>query len=831
MPSKPLSIILLSLALLAGVAGASVTAIPFPQANSDLAPDAKAVFATLPNGIRYVFYPNAEPPGRVFAYLQIEAGSAYETEEQQGIAHYLEHMAFNGSANFAPGELVKYFQSIGMSFGGDVNAFTSLNRTVYSLDLPNAEADTLDDAFKLLGDYARRLSLLPEEIDRERGIILAEMRDRDSVGWRTRKAMVRFVYDEATLSRRMPIGLKRTVSEMQEPLFDDFYHTWYRPERMTLVIVGDVAFDQLRPHLEKGFAALKAGAPAREAPSFGDYAHSGTKAFCYSDEEAESTHVEIAIALREPRPRDTAEQRRKETSRNLAEAILRRRLQKLAKQDEAVFTQGTAYSYNAYGWSRHAGIRLTGKPEQWREMMAAAEQALRGALTHGFTQAEVDEVKARQIRALDEAVMKAETRNTRALAGRILGTIGQERVPMSPADRRDLLKPYIAGLDPQSLLEAYRQCWQPEHRLLMVTGNAEAAEKEILAAYAASQQAAIAPPRETERITFAYGVPPAAEGTVARRTRIDDLEIEQIVFGIGARLNLKPTDFKKNEIKVVLRFGDGERAMPEGQDGLNLLAGMTMVEGGLGKHSREELKSVLAGRSAYVGFGVGTDHMAFSGSAIPEDLELTLQLMRAYFTDAAYRPEALRQARKRYTEQYHGMERTPDGIRRLKVERMLNSGDLRFGLPSLTAFNERTAEEVKAWVEREKRATPLEISIVGDVDVEQTVTLAARYFGTLPGIKPVRPTLKPAHLIGPGSHTLSVPTKIDRSQLTLYWKTTDAFSDIHRTRRLSLLAKVFGEYLREEVREKLGGSSTTPRNLRPCLAKRCNHSIASPRQK
>lgn len=799
------AVVVCALALCAACDGSARTT-PFAQERSDLAADPQAVYGTLPNGFRYIFYPNAEPPGRLFAYLRIATGSAYETEAQQGVAHYLEHMAFNGSENFEPGELVKYFQSIGMSFGGDINAFTSFDQTAFSLDLPNTAAETIDKAFLLLGDYGCRLSLLAEELDRERGIILAEMGDRDSVGWRIRKARYRFLYDDALLSRRMPIGLESTVSSMQKPLFDDFYHTWYRPERMTLIVVGEIAFEQLLPRIEKAFAGLKSSAPARPVPSFGEFDHDGVKAFQYADEEAKSTQVEIGVATRETRRADTVERRREEAARDLAEGILNRRLQRMAKQEGAVFVSGNAYSYTAYGWSRHAGLSLTGEPEQWRAMLTVGEQALRQALTHGFTAAEIAEAKARRIRELDEAVMKASTRNSRGLAGAMLHAIADERVFLSPEGNRELLKEYLDALDNESILAAFRSSWQADHRLLLVTGNAEATTEEITAVYGASSEVEVTAPVAVEQVAFAYGTPPETKGDIVAQEHLQDLAIDQISFANGCRLNLKKTDFKKNEIQIKLRFGSGTRAMPLDKEGLDKLADMIMIDGGLGRHSREELKSLLAGRSVHVGFGVSADHMAFSGYTIPADLELTLQLMRAYLTDAGYRPEAMRLARKQYAESHKGMERTADGVWGLKVPRLLAGGDVRVGPPTLAAFNARSAAEVKAWVERQRNSTPLEISIVGDLAVEQTVALVARYFGSLPAAKGRVPEIRPIRFPAPGNHLLSVPTKIDRSQLSLFWKTTDAFSDIHRTRRVGMLAKVFSEYLRVEVREKIGGA-------------------------
>ncbi|MDT8391808.1 MAG: insulinase family protein [Lentisphaeria bacterium] len=778
----------------------------FPHERSDLKPDPNAVFGAFPNGLRYVFYPAKEPRDRLFAYLRVAAGSIHEKDEHRGIAHFLEHMAFNGSEHFDPGELVKYFQTIGMNFGGDVNAFTSFDQTVYSLDLPNTDPGTLDKAFLLLGDYARRLSLLETEIDRERGVILAEMGDRDSVDWRIRKALFTFIYDDARFSRRMPIGEKDVIEHLKKPDFDFFYNTWYRPERMTLILVGDTTFEKLKPHIEKAFSDMTSGAPEQPVPEFGDFDHQGVKAFTYWDAEAKNTDVSIGVVTRADEPADSAEYRQYLVARDIGEGILNRRLQKLAKREGAVFTSGSAYSYHAYGWARHAGVSLAGEPEHWRDMLALAERELRKALTFGFTPAEIDEQKARYLQSLDVAVMKAATRDSRALAGAMLRSVSQETVFLSPGQNRDLLKDYVTRLDNAAILAAFRKAWEADHTLLTVTGDARADEREIITVHAESAAVEVDPPAVTEKVEFAYAPVTAGAGSPIRRETIEDLGIERIDFDNGVRLNLKKTDFKAKEIQINLRFGLGVSVLPEDKPGLGRLAEMIMIEGGLGKHSREELKSILAGRSVHIGFKAEDSHLAFTGVTIPEDLELTLRVARAYFTDPGYRPEAMRLARKRYAENYREMSRTADGVWRLKIPSLLADGDHRFGVPGIDAFNQLTADDVRAWVARQRDMEPVEISIVGDIDSDACVDLVSRYFGSLPAAKENTPDIRPVTFARPGTRAFSVPTKIDRGSLSLFWPTADAYSDIRRARRVNLLAQVVDECLREEIRERIGGA-------------------------
>jgi len=202
----------------------------WPHEKSDLAPDPALIFGRLDNGFRYVLLKNQEPKGRVGIYLDIQAGSLYETEEQRGIAHFLEHMVFNGSTHFPAGSLVDYFQSIGMSFGGDTNAHTGFDETVYHLLLPEASREEVDKGLLVISDYARGALLSEAEIERERGVILSEKRARDSVEYRTHEAGLAFTMRGTRIPERMPIGIPGTLEKADHGIMKAYYDAWYRPE-------------------------------------------------------------------------------------------------------------------------------------------------------------------------------------------------------------------------------------------------------------------------------------------------------------------------------------------------------------------------------------------------------------------------------------------------------------------------------------------------------------------------------------------------------------------------------------------------------------------------
>src|SRR4051794_31027213 len=203
--------------------------LPFPQEGSDLEPEPAAHFGTLANGLRYVVMPNHEPKGRASLRLLVLAGSLHEADDQRGLAHFLEHMAFNGSKHYPPGTLIEFFQRMGMSFGGDTNANTAFDRTIYLLELAHADDASVAEGLRVFRDYAGGLLLSEAEIDKERGVILSEKRASDSVGYRTFVAQLKAMLGSTLLSKRVPIGEPEIISNAPRERFTDFWNTWYRP--------------------------------------------------------------------------------------------------------------------------------------------------------------------------------------------------------------------------------------------------------------------------------------------------------------------------------------------------------------------------------------------------------------------------------------------------------------------------------------------------------------------------------------------------------------------------------------------------------------------------
>ncbi|MCA1964563.1 MAG: insulinase family protein, partial [Prosthecobacter sp.] len=308
----------------------------WPQDASDLKADPKATFGMLENGLRYVILPNQEPPGRASIRLYMDVGSLMEEDDQQGMAHFLEHMAFNGSRHFPGGEMVEYFQRLGMGFGADTNAHTSFKETVYMLELPKVEPKLVSEGMQLFRDYLDGMLLGEKEIDKERGIILSEKLSRDSIEYRTQIAGYEFALPESLLPRRLPIGIESTLKTMGRQRFVDFYQKWYTPKRAMIVAVGDFPDTALvRAEIEKNFADAAPRGPEAADPSLGKISTGrGIIAKLHTEMEAKALDISLEIVRPAKNQPDSAESRREKMVRDLADAMLNQRFSKLAKEKD-----------------------------------------------------------------------------------------------------------------------------------------------------------------------------------------------------------------------------------------------------------------------------------------------------------------------------------------------------------------------------------------------------------------------------------------------------------------------------------------------------------------
>jgi zinc protease len=783
---------------------------PWPApADGGMVNDPDVVWGRLPNGLRYAIMPNRTPPGRVSLRLLVEAGSLMEGEDQRGLAHFLEHLAFKGSASLAPGELVHFLQRAGLAFGPDTNAQTGFDTTVYQLDLPSNAADLLGQGLHVLSEVQARLLLAPDQIEPERGVILSEKRLRDTPDSRSFEAMLRFLLPGSAHAERIPIGREEVIRTAPRERLLAFYRDYYTPARSVVVVTGDVEPAAVAAEIAARFGgfAQPAGAPADPDHAVPEPRREAD-ALLFSDPGYPASLSLNAVLPFDRRPDSLAKQGDR-LRQALASLILGRRLQSLGLRQGAPFTQAGVGISDLPPVARIASLRLAIAPERWREALAVAEQELRRAIRHGFTEAELQEQLAIVRSQLQAAAASASTRKTGELADSLVEAIADEEVFTAPGTDLALFEALVRGLRPADIDRALGAVWQGREPQIMLAGPITLAEPkaEILATYRQSRGVPVAAPAAEATAAFAYGDfgPPTP---VASLERIEDLGITRVVFGNGVRLDLKPTTFEADTIRVAVRFGTGRLGMPKDRPGLDLLAGMSFVPGGLGRHGMEEIQRIYAARQAGADLVVGDASLVLLGETTRQDLPAQLDLLAAYVSDPGYRPEAIEQYRRQVDALYARLAAVPEGAVPGPVALLVHDGDPRFGLPPKAEAARRTLAELRDWLDPMLCCGPLQVAVVGDVDPARVIEEVGRTFGALPAKRPAALPLDPPRLALP---TAAEPVRFahagpaGQALAMTFWPTTGR-GDSRVEIGLELVADILGDRLLQEVREREGAT-------------------------
>jgi zinc protease len=793
------------------LAGTEAEPRPWPQATSEIAADSGAIFGSLENGLRYIIYPNSEPPKRVSLRLHISAGSLVEADDQQGLAHFLEHMVFNGSKNYTAAELIPRMQRLGISFGAHANAYTSFDETVYMLDLPDLSDDTMKLGFTVMRDFGDGALLAEPEIDKERGVILSEKVSRDSVQYRIMEKQFAEILPDSLVTRRFPIGQEEVIKSAPRERFLDLYTRFYTPERMTFIVVGDVDPKQIQAQIETYFASMSNPASPGQEPELGAIKQpEGLETAIFADKELSSTDVSLTLVRpHEPKP-DTAANRLQNMKLDIAHSIISRRFERLSKIEGSAVASGSASKSILFNYLELGSIDITAADDRWKEVVPIIEQEFRRAMEHGFTEAELAEAKSNLLNAYEQQVQQKSTRKSEGIATVLARSINDNSVFSAPETDLDIAKASLDAITLGNCHEALKTFWEASgyHLILTTKEEPENSKQDLAALFEDSRGKPVEAPAARSAQTFGYtdfGKP----GTVASRKEIADLGITQLVLSNQVRVNLKPTDFEKGQIRLLARVGAGKLTQPKDMPMLDVFAAAVFEGGGLAKHSNDDLQQIFAGRNVGSSLTIGEDAFTLGGTTIPADFTLQAQLMGASLTDPGYREEALWQFQKAIPMMYQQLKHTAAGPQR-EMEAWLHGGDSRFTIAPVEKLSSYTIKDAKNWLTPELTKGYLELTIVGDFEIDEILPDLLATFGALPTRAAAAPVLTAARKVqfpnAPAAKTFTYETKIPQGIASTIWKTAGVRGNQKEFRRLNLIGEIYGDRLREEIREKLGAS-------------------------
>ncbi|MCL6607863.1 MAG: insulinase family protein [Geminicoccaceae bacterium] len=772
-------------------------------------PHPAAHWGRLENGLRWVVLPVAKPEGAASLRLLVEVGSRHEREDERGIAHLLEHMAFRGSAGLAPGELAASLARFGAAMGPDTNARTGFDATVYQLELPRAAPDALEHGLFVLREIADRLTIPAELLEIERGVVLAEARQRDGPGQRAFAESLAFLLPESGLAERLPIGDPEVVARADRPLVEGFYRRWYRPERMVVAVAGSVEPGEVGERIARLFADLEAGGPAPQEPVPPPLAERGLELALRIEPGLPAA---VSVAFRHPpelRP-DGLEVRRDGLIDGVALRALGERLSRLAAGTDPELTSPRVGIDEWDPVARLVRLRAGIEPERAEAALRTLGREVARLSAHGVSAGEVEEALAMRRSALEDRLRTAPTRLSRSRVEVLVAAARDRRAFLDEAGALTLFERLAPAIDAPTVSDRARALVAGEP-LIEVTLPAEpadgleAARERLLAAWRAGRAEPVEPPRFAPAPQLAYGPDPEPAPPVARE-HVPDLDLYAVQFANGVRLDVKPTEFEADTVRLTVRFGRGRLGLPPDRPGLDLLARHALLAGGLGRHPAEELDRILAGRRLTLGFTLAEAASLLTVEAGADELETALVLARAWLEDPGLRAEGLVPWRRALETTWRRLASVARATLEGPVERLLHRGDPRFGLPARELAEARTLDELAEWWRGETASGPLDVAIVGAVEPERAIEAVARTLGRLPprveAETPPPPPPWPA-----GAETVVVEHGGPSGQaILLVHLATDDARDQRRAEGLALLADVLRERLRARIRETLGAS-------------------------
>lgn len=708
------------------------------ELDAELKLDPKITRGQLTNGLTYYIRQNAKPEQRAELRLVVNVGSVLENEEQQGLAHFLEHMAFNGTKNFKKHEIISFMESAGMRFGSHLNAYTSFDETVYMLTVPTDQDSLVETGFKILADWATGISLEAEEIDNERGVIREEWRLGRGAEARIRDLEYPVMFYGSLYARRLPIGQIAVVDTFQYETLRKFYRDWYRPDLMAVVAVGDFDETAIKNLIERYFAdlPLPEKAPARFIPAVPD--HEETLFSIQSDPELTRTIIRIINKLPINEERLVNDYRRTMVE-NLYNGMLGKRLDELSKDADPPFLQAISHKGRLVRSKDYYYVAAIVKEDGIERGLSSLLAEIRRVQKYGFTDTEFERLKSQVMRNMEQSYRERENFYSGDLADEFTRNFLLNEPAPGIEIEYELYKKYLFGITLDEINALSRQWISDKNRVVLVSAPQKAGlslptKSDLIDIInAIRQQPLEAYVDQVVERDLLEQMPKA--GRIISESRIDSLDVTELQLSNGARVIIKPTDFKNDEILLSAFSPGGTSLVPDS----NYIAAASCIpiirESGLGEFTKIALNKKLAGKVVSVNPGLGELTEQFSASASPKDLETMFQLIYLYFTTPRRDSSAYLSYRNKMLTTLANRNVDPFAAFNDTVSATLSQHHFRARPWSVELLDEMDLEKsYEIFRERFAEAGDFTFILVGNVQIDTVKQLSVRYLASLPTI-------------------------------------------------------------------------------------------------
>ncbi len=774
--------------------------------------DPKVKIGRLSNGLTYYIRQNKLPEKRVELRLVVNAGSVMEDEDQQGLAHFMEHMNFNGTKRFPKNELVSYLQSIGVEFGADLNAYTSFEETVYILPVPTDKPGLVDKGLQILEDWAHNALLDPAEIEKERGVVIEEWRLSRGADERMMKQTLPVQYRGSKYAQRLPIGTKEILEHFSPEALKRFYTDWYRPDLQAVIVVGDIDVNDIEQKIKQTFGSIPAPSSPRKREVFNVPDHTETLSVVAKDKETAFPSIEV-LFKKEPQPETLIGDYCRYMNRRLFTGMLNSRFRELTLKSNPPFVGAGSYYGNSIARTKDAYqlFANTSDTGMSRSLYAMMEENRR-VLLHGFTPSEFDLQKKQMQSFYDRIFNEREKEESFKYVNEYVNNfLINEPIPGIEWEY-DFVKQYLTSVKLEEVNQLAKQ-WITKDNMVVTLNAPDKANvkipsaEEVNAVLSSVDLATIEPYKERILATALMDASKLKPGKIISSKTDDDLQTTTIKLSNGATVILKATNFKNDEI-VFRAFSKGGHSLVKDADYHSALnAAAIVTQSGVGGFSTTDLNNMLKGKSTNLSPNIALFSEGLNGSTIPKETETLLQLTHLYFTAPRKDKDAFESFKTRQKQLYANLAANPQIYFSSEFQKTMTQNHPRAGgLPKSEDFDKINLDRsIQIYKERFANAGDFTFLFVGSFEEETIKPLLEKYIGSLPGtaqketfkdlgIRP--PTGKVDKVITKGADPKSVVNLVFTAPVP--YNANDGYA-------LRSLGEVMDIKLVEQLREEKGG--------------------------
>ena len=840
MKTTKLWVLGLSLFLLGSIRAQNVEtkATATPIAQGQIPVDSKVKIGKLDNGLTYYIRNNGKPEDKVELRLVVNAGSILENDEQQGLAHFMEHMNFNGTTNFQKNELVDYLQSIGVKFGADLNAYTSFDETVYILPIPSDDPEKLEKGFQILEDWAHNTNLTDEAIDGERGVVLEEYRLGLGPDKRmTQEYLPKMLYG-SKYAERLPIGKKEVLENFDYETLRNFYNDWYRPELMAVVAVGDLDVTTLEQKIKEHFGRIKSKTNAPERKEFDLPNHDETFVIVASDPEAPFSRVQVMYKDTFKSPATQTTQDYKDlVVQNLFSTMLNNRLNELRNAANPPFIFGYSYYGGTYARDKKAyqSIAQTSETGQLEGLKALLEENER-VKRYGFQEGELERAKKELLAGMEKAYKDRDKLESGRIVGEYINNYLEEEPIPGIEWEYDFYQKVLPSIKLKDVNGLIKNFIHPDNRVIILTGPEKEGlepvkEDEVLALLEEVENAELTA-YEDEAVRSELLESKPQPGEIVSEETHTDLDYKTFTLSNGAKVTYKITEFKNDEV-LFSAFSYGGSSLYSDEDYLaTVYANGGLSQAGIGGLSLNDMNKLMSGKIVQVSPYISGSTEGFRGQAAPKDLETLFQEVYLYFTDLNKDEEAYASFITKQKSFLGNLMANPNFYYQNEIGKVRNEGNPRFsGFPTPEKLDEADYDlAYSKYQERFADAGDFNFYFVGNIDEAKLKEFAKTYIGSLPGKNSNENFVVPDFRVKDEYQKLVVNKGTDpKSQVQIVW-TEETTYDPEEALELDALGEVLTIKLVEQLREEIGGvyGVGANGNLRKYPYANANFSISFP---